>query len=389
MIRTLHVALMFPARISHLEGATEGIAEFARRHGRWRFAVWTESTESFAVSMRSLRGWRGDGVIALVDSESEAVEARELNLPVVNISGALRDAGLPRVMVDHEAVGRLAAEHLLECGFRRFAFYGLEGPWYTELRKKGFVSRIEANGLPCTVYTISAGLAGGHPWHHGSDELEEWLSKLDCPIGLMASTDHRARMALEACNRIGLRVPTDVGIIGVDNEELLCGFCEPSLSSVSRSNHQVGFEAAALLDRLMRGQKPPAHDILIPPDRVVQRQSTDIVGVDDPNVAAAVGFIREHLDRQFGVKQIAAHVSISRRCLEQGFRTQLGCTPYEYLSRLRVERAKQLLASSRRMKISQVARACGFSNALQLRRAFHRALGMTPQKYRQSIPRPC
>ncbi|MBN2023581.1 MAG: DNA-binding transcriptional regulator [Pirellulales bacterium] len=364
-----------------MESSTEGIAEFARQQGGWTFAIWSES---FSVSMRSLRGWDGDGAISLIDTESEARETRGLGIPVVNLSGALRKAGLPRVMVDQEAVGCLAAEHLLACGFRRFAFFGAEGPWYTELRKRGFSHRVRQEGFDCAVYTIEGGLAGRHPWEHGRDELDAWLRGLVCPVGVMASTDHRARMVVEACARLGLRVPSDVGVIGVDNEALLCEFCEPSLSSVSRSNFEVGFEAARLLSRLMSGRRAPAADVLIQPDGIVQRQSTDIVGVADPNVAAAVRYIRENLDRQYGIKQIASHLSVSRRRLEQGFRAQLGCTPYEYLSRLRVQRAKQLLGGPQRVKISQIARACGFNNALQLRRAFHRALGMTPQRYRQA-----
>jgi LacI family transcriptional regulator len=382
MNRAIQVALMFPARLSHLEKSTQGIADFARRHGGWTFVM---RPESFTVSLQGLRGWSGDGVIALIDDEAEADIARELPMPVINLSGALRDGGLPRVMVDHEAVGRLAAEHLVQCGFRRFAFYGTNDLWYAQLRKRGFAERVEADGYECDFYTTGSVGDNGRPWHHGQERLEEWLRTLTPPVGVLACDDHLARMVIEACNRLSLNVPNQVGIVGVDNEELVCEFCVPPLSSVSRADYEVGFEAASLLNRIMSGETPPEQDVLIAPDGVIRRHSTDIVGVDDPYVAAAVRFIRENLDKQFGVQQLAARISVSRRCLEQGFRTQLNCTPYEYLSRLRVERAKQLLAGPERLKISHVARACGFNNPLQLRRAFHRATGTTPQKYRQTL----
>ena len=380
MNHTTQVALMFPARISHLEASTQGIAEFARRHGGWTFIM---RPDTFTVSLRSLKGWNGSGAIALIEDESEAAAAKELTIPVVNLSGSLRDAGLPRVTVDNEAVGRLAADHLVKCGFHRFAFYGTDDLWYSQLRRRGFVETLKGKGCGCEIYATRSDLRSGQPWHYGQKDLERWLAKLETPIGLLACDDHRARMVSEACSRLGLNVPNHVGIIGVDNEQLICEFCVPPLSSIARSDFEVGFEAAALLSRIMSGQSPPASDILIPPEGVIRRHSTDIVGVDDPHVAAAVRFIRENLDKQFGVKQLAAHVSVSRRSLEQGFRTQLDCTPHEYLCRLRVERAKQLLAGSIRMKISQVARACGFNNPLQLRRAFKRSTGSTPQRFRE------
>jgi LacI family transcriptional regulator len=379
---TISVALMFPTWLSHLEKAMHGITDFARQHGGWTFVV---RPESYTFSLRSLREWNGDGVIALVDTEAEAAAARELDVPVVNLSGSLRDAGLPRVMADNEALGRLAAEHLLQCGFRRFAYYGLRNLWYAELRQTGFVERIRREGHDCAVLNVESDLGDARPWFHGQQPLERWLDTLTTPVGLLASNDHRARMVSEACSRLELKVPDSVGIVGVDNQEVICEFCVPPLSSVSRNDYEVGFEAASLLNRIMAGETPPEKDVVLPPDGVIRRHSTDIVGVDDPNVAAAVRYIRENLDKQFGVKQITAHTSVSRRFLEQGFRTQLGCTPYEYLSRLRVQRAMQLLSGENRPKISHVARACGFNNPLQLRRAFYRETGTTPQRYRKTI----
>ena len=382
MKRAISVALMFPARISHLQKSIHGIADFARKHEEWTFVM---RPDSYTVSLESLHDWNGDGAIALVDTEAALGITRKLPFPVVNLSGALRDADLPRVMVNHRAVGRLAAEHLLECGFRRFAFYGVQNLWYVELRREGFVERVEQEGYHCATLMVDPARMHGNPLSDGQKKLEQWLSTIAVPVGLLACDDHHARMVSQACSSLKLDVPSNVGIIGVDNQEIICEFCEPPLSSVSRNDYEVGFQAAALLDRIISDKRSAKDVILVPPGDVVRRDSTDIVGVNDVFVTAAIRYIRQNIERQFGIEHLATQISVSRRYLEQKFRSQLDCTPMDYLFKLRIERAKQMLAANQQMKISHVARACGFTNSLQLRRAFHRIIGVSPQKYRQTL----
>ena len=189
-------------------------------------------------------------------------------MPVVNIAGALRHTGVPRVMVDQEAVGRLAAEHFLERGFRRLAYFGEEGMWYSQQRQHGFIERIAQAGGQCSVLEAPT-FSPSHPWYRWQGLLVRWLKTLKPPVGLMAVHDYRARMVLDACLQIGLRVPDDVALIGVDNDEIACEFGKVPLTSIPCNGWQEGYEAAALLDRLMSGKPPPKHDILIPPEAVV------------------------------------------------------------------------------------------------------------------------
>ena len=383
MAKVQEIALAFPAAVPHLGRVLRGIAEYAQRHARWTFVL---SPETFVMRLQSLKGWGGHGVIALIDTKAEAQAARKLGVPVVNLSGALRDAGLPRVMVDHQAVGRLAAEHLLERGFRRFAYYGVRDLWYARQRRGAFIERLKRDGRQCSVHEVPSSIIDRQPWHHGQQQLASWLKTLELPVGLMACTDQRAQMVTETCRRLGLDVPGDVAIIGVDNDEITCRFCVPPLSSVSRNGNTVGYEAAALLDRLMSGKRPPAGDVLIAPDGVVKRRSTDVVAVDDPHVAAAIRFIREHVSECFGVDQVAAALPVSRRYLEHRFRRHLGCTPHQYICRVRVERAKQLLGGAEKMKLKHIATACGFNDPMRLRLVFERITSMTPREYRRSHP---
>ncbi len=285
-----------------------------------------------------VRSW-GSGV------ERDALAARGLGIPVVNLSGAVRNAHLHRVMVNQCAVGRLAAEHLLERGLRRLAYCGPPGPWYSQQRGAGFSQRAKEAGVPCEIFEIASPMRVYIPWHRQVAPLHRWLQRLERPVGLMGVNDHMARVIVNECQRLGLVVPHEVAVIGCDNDTVVCECCRPTISSVLRSARRVGFDAAALLDHLMAGKDPPLHDILVPPDGVVSRQSTDTMYVDDPQVVAAVRFMHDHLGEKFGVAEVLRHVNISRRELQLRFRRLLGRSPRDYLRGLRIESAQALGAA--------------------------------------------
>ncbi len=381
------VALAFPLAVPHLTLTLRGITDYARRHAKWTFITSFPSVigaDQPGLLVRSLKDWPGDGVMALIATEADARAARELGLPVVNMTGVVRDAGLPRVMADQQTIGRLAAEHLLDRGLGRFAFYGFREVWYSKLRCQAFVRRVEQAGGQCSVYEQTARVNPRQPWHHYPAGLDRWLETLKPPVGLMAVHDYRARVVVDECDRLGLRVPDDVVLIGADNNQIVCEFCQPPLTSISRNDYQIGYQAAALLDRLMAGEQPPEQDILIPPGEVVARRSTDLVAFDDPHVTTAVRYVRRHVAEPFGVEALLKLVPVSRRQLEKRFKQFLGRTPHEYICHVRVGRAKQLLAGPEKMKIKDVAVACGFPDTQRFRIVFRRLVGTTPIDYRRS-----
>jgi LacI family transcriptional regulator len=363
------IALVLPVRIPHIERTLQGIGDYARRRARWVFASTPEAFGSF----EGLRGFRGDGVIALVNTPREERIVLRLGVPAVNLSGALRRSRLPRVTVDNAAIGRAAAGHLMACGFPRFAYYGLRGVWYAEERGRGFAGRLGERGLPCAVHEETRDPSGS--WAFDPARLERWLASLRRPVGLLACSDQRARLVLEACARLRLRVPRDVGLLGVDNDELTCEFCRPTLSSVSRNAHALGVEAARLLDRLLRGGAPPAGDRLLPPGEVVRRASTDVDAVEHPELRRAVRLVRERLGEPFGVEALVREASVSRRTLETLFRRHLHCTPHRFIERARVERARALMGDGTRRSLKGVARASGFASSRRLNQAFRRVTG--------------
>ena len=381
---TQQVALVFPVTVSWLATLARGVADYSREHAGWAFTTSPPSlpdADEVILSVRGLRGWPGQGAIATLSNAAEARAARQLGIPVVCIGGKLRHCGLPRVMVDQVAVGRLAAEHLLQLGLRRLAYYGLHGPWYSQARQQGFLERAKTAGVPCEVFETPPVANPGSQWRQTREPLGQWLQSLRLPVGILAVHDYRARVVTDECARLGLAVPHDVAVMGVNNDQTTCEFCQPGLTSVSCSAWQIGYEAARLLDRRLAGQAVPAGDVLIPPEGVVQRRSTDTLAVDDPHVTAAVHFMRDHLGEVFGIQQVMGHVSVSRRRLHEQFHRLLGCAPYEYLCRLRVQRASQLLAVPGRVKMQNIAHACGFSSAARMRLVFQRVTGTTPLAY--------
>ena len=378
------VALGHPVSLPWMALFVRGVREYAQHHGGWVVTTSlppVSGPDQSALNAYTLKGWPGDGAILGVGSRAEAGAARRLGIPVVNLSGTLRKADLPRVMVDQCAIGRLAAEHFLERGLRRLAYCGTSGLWYSQQRGLGFAQRAKQAGVPCEIFEMPGGASARTPWHRRVAPLGRWLDRLPRRIGLLAMNDHLARVIVDECQRLGLDVPHDVAVIGSDNDTIVCEFCQPTLSSVSRSAWRVGYQAAALLDRLMAGKKPPSDDILIPPDGVIARQSTDVVALDDEHVADAIRFMHDHLDQAFGVDRLSRHVGISRRQLELRFRRCLDLSPHDYLCRLRIESVKGLLEQPEHLKLQKVAVDCGFSSVKHLCQVFQHRIGMTPLEY--------
>jgi LacI family transcriptional regulator len=373
------VALAFPTRLGHLHSVVRGIMDYAQENGNW---IFTTSGEAHDLSVRALHRWHGDGVITLLDTEAEARAARKLKLkvPVVTFVGTLRKPGIPRVMRDQRAIGRLAAEHLLARGFRNFGFYGVKEVGYSIDRGEAFAARLKENDVFLSQYLSPNMFDRRHPWDDEMDALCRWIKKMPVPVGIFAANDARGRMLADACKLVNRRVPEEVGIIGVDNSQLDCEFGSPKLSTIACEWHLVGYETAKLLDHLMRGEKAPEKDLLISPSGIVARESTDVMIADHPAVAKAIAYTRAHLGDRFGVKSLVAAAGVSRRYLETSFAQTLGKTPAQYLMGARVETAKTLM-NRQSLTLSRVARECGFTDLRQFRRVFQRLEKSTPSEY--------
>ncbi len=361
-----------------------GVVRYGRERGNWNVFVELDVDIS---TFRRLRSWDGHGVIAHVSTPEKARAIRQLSVPVVNLSSAIERLSVPRVTTDQEAIGASAARHLMERGFTRFAFLGIRGLWFSHLRQRGFERSVREAGYPCDTMHVGQEARSLLFWGQSTESVAEWLQGLTPPVGVMAVFDYLSAAVVQICGGIGLRVPYDVGVIGTDNDPTVCESTGVPLSSVSRDWFQQGYMAAKLLDRLMRGASAPKQDTLIQPGPVVQRRSTDVLVTDCPELAPGIRYIQEHLAKPFGTKALVRELGMSRRWLYTQFAKSFGCTPYDYVMRLRVDRAKQMLSRPDPVPLREIVEACGFSSERHLRTVMARVMGMSPSQYRRVCER--
>jgi LacI family transcriptional regulator len=381
------VALLVETSRGYGRDLLRGVIRYARLHGPWGFYV---TPGDFVQALPRMRSWGGTGIIARIETPAVARAILASGLPTIALGLSdeqLRlDSPLSRlseVVSDSRGAGRMAAGHLLERGFRHYAYVGAAGRAWSGRRQESFCARIREAGFEPQVYGLPRSRRTA-AWEREQPVLAGWLRALPRPVGVMACDDDRGREVLEACRDAGLRVPEEVAVVGVDNDELLCELADPPLSSVALNAEAGGYRAAALLDRMMRGRSRKPRRLLVEPLRVVARRSTDIVTLDDPEVAAAMHFIQDHATEPIGVLDIVAEVMISRRALELRFRRAIGRTLHAEIRRVRLERASRLLLETD-LPITRVAEASGFGRASYLAQAFRRAFGSTPARYRRHL----
>jgi LacI family transcriptional regulator len=307
---------------------------------------------------------------------------------VVDLRNALMLPGVVMFDTDPGATARMAADHLLDRGFRHFAYCGFPGVRYSDQRCAAFIAYLEAKGLRSEVYeppwrgrgrvdALTQELRGTLLEEH----MAHWLRSLPRPVGLMACNDVRGRQVLDACHGHNIKVPLEIAVVGVDNDEVICDLSVPPLSSVEPDTLRMGFEGAELIDRMIRGEQTPGDTRLIPPIDVVTRMSSDVLAVGEPTLADALHFIREHACEGIDVNAVLDRLVISRSTLERLFKKWLGRTPKDEIQRLRIDRAKQLLLDTD-YTLWDIARLTGFKTQPQLIVAFKSLVGQTPGHFR-------
>jgi LacI family transcriptional regulator len=279
-------------------------------------------------------------------------------------------------------IGRMAADHLLDRGFQQFAFCGFTGHEWSRKRADGFVKRVRSAGFPCVPYESPWGGPDAPAWEKEQAAIGRWLTMLSKPLGVMACNDVRGQHVLDACQRSGICVPDEVAVVGVDDDEVLCELCNPPLSSVTPNAQRIGYEAAALLAQLMAGAAPDVQEQLIEPVGVTTRQSSDVLAIDNPQIAAAIRHIREHACRGLSVPELLKYVPLSRTVLERQFRKYLGRSPQAEIRAVQLKRARELLVQTD-MGLRHIARLVGFEHPEYLSVVFKRESGETPGEYRR------
>ncbi len=375
------VALLIEATRSYARGLIRGVARFNREHQRWFIHFMPQGLGG--PPPKWLAKWEGDGILARIDDRQMADAVLATGLPVVELRRLHLDLSLPTIGPDHGAVAQLAAEHLRQRGFQHFGFCCSPRGSHptTDALAESFTQALAQVGRPCKVLYLPRGRRAG-PGEDQLDAIRKWLGRLPKPLGVMACNDDRALQVLEACRRNELRVPDEVAVVGVGNDDCLCNLALPSLTSVDLNPQRIGYEAAELLDRLMDGGEAPQQNTLVEPRGIAMRLSTDVLATDDQAVVKAISFIRERACERIQVMDVLRHANMSRASLEPRFKNALGRTVYQEIQRVRIERVKQLLADTD-LPLKQVARRAGFLYTEYMMRVFRRATGQTAKQYRE------
>lgn len=402
MSKIIKIAVLAQRTTSFDRGILRGVAKYSRLHGPWSFDVDTYENTNYKLPW--LDNWDGQGIIGFVEGSMLTRKIIRLGLPAVVYTPLdLDDAmGLPKIQVNSESVGQMAADFLLERGFKHFGFCGFTNTYWSILRKKGFCRRIQEAGYKTNIYeepvcihekkTVlkkNKAYMTGWSWrtYGGSDshkQMVNWVKTQVKPMGLMACNDVVGRWVIDACRHAKVTIPDDIAVIGVDNDELACGLIAPPLSSVVLNVEKSGYELAALLDKLISGKKMQGQEIIVEPLHVEARQSTDVLAIDDPDVAQAARFIRLNASKQIQISDVVDNVGLSRRTLERRFLQLMGHSIRDEIQRVRIQRVVKLLVDTD-LQMPQIARAAGFSSSEYMSRVFRRGKGVGMLAYRNSF----
>lgn len=379
------IAILVEGRGAYERSVLLGIREFAGGRPDWLMRLERPGRRL----SRFLREWQPDGVLFQVDRLSPAARKAVLDLdcPTVHVSDTRRNVNAPCVGLDNAEIGRLAAGYLRERGLAHFAFVGLRGAEYSRSRQASFVAGLEAEGhrvhsreLPREFAQLNAA---------AEDRVRAWLRRLPRPAGLFAVHDECSLLIATLCREEGIRVPDDLAILGSDDDALICELASPRLSSIAVPAERVGWAAAEQLAAAMDGSRSVRRSrrrdsaaLLLPPLRVVARQSTDVVATGDEQVTAVLRHIAAEFQRRINVDDILRATGTSRRALERKFREHLGRSPLQELHRQRVAHARQLLLTGKEA-LHRIAPACGFADASQFVNVFRKQTGMTPGEFRR------
>jgi LacI family transcriptional regulator len=354
-----------------------GIARYSRLNGPWSFY---KEPIGLKFSIPHLTGWKPDGII-MRDSLLNK-ELLKLKIPtILAIHDSSYPKKLPVIKTDSPSIARMASEHLIQKGFVNFAFCGFEHYEWSDERKIHFIRFNEEAGYRTHVYS-SRESDKRHDWENEQRRICEWVSALPKPVGMLTCNDDQGQHILEVCKRVGFRVPEDVAVIGVDNDPMICEIGDPPLSSIALDVETAGYEAAKLLDELITKKDMKGQQILVSPTHVVQRQSSDILAVNDPDVASAIRFIRENAKNKILVRDVVKNTRVSRRTLEQRFKKTVHKSVYDEIRQVRVEWISRLLIETD-LPISHITSLFNFTDVEHISRYFKKEKGIGLREFRK------
>lgn len=361
-----------------------GIARYSKDHGPWTFCRmpgYYRDTIGIDGILAWAKEWKADGIIGQFYNNEEVWKFTKANIPVIAQDFKERFKEIPNITGAYRETGRMAADYFLRKGFKNFAFYGFRNIVWSRERAEGFKERVKEAGHDVNHYERTDSRAVDL-WHYKPSALNRWLKSLPKPVALLSCDDNLGNHITEASRLIKIKIPDEIAVLGVDNDEMLCELSDPPLSSIGLDTEKCGYDAARLMHHMIENRGGSYDDIVVRPTQVNSRVSTDIFASADKYIVDALRYIHENLDKNLKVDQVLKEVPMSRRSLEKRFVMTTGYPVYEYIYNKRIERFTQKLLETD-MTIFEIALDLGLSDSKNIARQFKQIKGLTPVAYRK------
>ena len=361
----------------------KGINAYSKEFGPWvfcRLPLFHRETKGIDGILKWAQDWGADGIIGQLYNDIEIRKIVEAGIPLIAQDFKERFGEIPNITGAYRETGKLGAEYFLKKGFTNFAFYGFRDIVWSRERAEGFEERIKIAGQKVHYFEHKKARSS-ELWFYKPSSLSRWLKALPKPIALMSCDDNQGQHITEACRHVGIRIPEEVAVLGVDNDEMICDLSDPPLSSIALDTEKGGYESAKLLDKMIRNGIHNFYDIIVEPLQVITRQSTDIYATNDNHIASSLKYIHKNIDKNLNVEDVVKQVPLSRRALEKRFVEITGYPVYKYIFNLRIEKFTQKLIDTD-MSVFEIALDMGLSDSKNIARQFRQVKGCNPSEYR-------
>ena len=363
----------------------KGVTRYSKENGPWLFCRMPQHYRE-DLSLDNLinfaKEWKADGIIAQLYNHADIQKLVETKIPVIAEDFKEHFEEFPNISGNYFETGEMGAKYFINKGYKNFGFYGFNNIVWSRERGEGFDSYIKKQGGKVHFFNPKK-ISSRELWYYKPSALSNWLTSLPKPIAIMACDDERAQNIIDASRLAKIRIPDEISVLGVDNDELTCNLTDPPLSSIGLAVEQGGFDAAKLMHFMIENKVKNPYDIIVKATTIFTRQSTDICASTDKQIVMALNFIHQNIENNINVIDVLKKVSISRRALEKRFLEVTGSAVYKYICNLRIKKFSDKLLESEKT-INEIAIEVGFSDNKNLSRLFKQINGCTPLQYRKN-----
>ena len=362
----------------------QGIVNYSRRKEQWaicRMPPAYKAQIGIQGVVKWAKDWKADAVIGQFEETDDVSLFAKNGIAAVAQDFKKRFTTIPNITADYIGTGRMAAKFYIERGFKNFGFFGFNHVCWSDERCEGFRMELEEAGLGDSFYSYNMQDID-RLWYYERDKMREWLRMIPKPIGIMACDDNQGNNLIEACHSAGVRIPSEVSVIGVDNDEMLCSLGSTTLSSIYVDIEKGGWEVAELIERMVNFPGAPVEDVVLKPVKIVNRISTAAYVTDDVQIQKAVQFIHRNYQKKISVKDVTAEAALSRRLLERRFKSVTGQTLYQYITNLKIKHFAEMLQNTGD-QIINIALSLGENDTKSISRRFKQIYGCSPSEWRE------